>query len=748
VLLVPSSPRDARAAERQLREAVGGGALASSPLARAMLARGIPTERVGLLSLTLRAGAPAVPAAPRGGGGASTGSASPAGEVEGSLGASVAAAAAGARRQLEREREETAAAGGAGGDGGLSNGAIAGVIAGVVAVVATSACLVAFVVRVMVKKGSSRGGRGEGGVEKGGGGGGGGGGNKRGDESKPAVAASTKPFDSSPFSAASAASPFANARMMPSVRPSTAGSAGGKAAAAAATVADPSAAAPRAPLLPTARSGSGSGRDRSASASASEEAAAALDVPFSELRLLSPIGEGAYGRVWLARWRETAVAVKILNAAAAATSSSAAAAAAAAARYQHRIGNGSDDNKLQQQQQPSSSAALPPLLSALRREAGIMSRLRHPNVLQYLGTVAEEGVGSGGGGVGGGGESSSSSLSASASAASACSSHPVTAVIAEYCPHGSVADLLAAAREAVERKRRLLKLRSESSSSSSSGVPSSAAAGADERGNGNGDNNNTNNNNNDGNGGRQPPLQLFELQHHPRPDARAVRAVRQWETRLALALGAAKGMLYLHSRGPAPVLHRDLKAANVLVDGSMRAKVADFNLAREGAPPSSSAGSGALPSPASSSLGAGAANNPRWLAPEVLMGQPATTASDVYSFGIFLWELACWETPWAQAPGPWAVAIGVVERAERPPLPEEVATAGDGGASRSVLSSTPGGAPVDEVGYLSLMRSCWAQDPRERPGFAEVIARLRPVAAAERQRQQQLLQQQQQQQQR
>ena len=45
------------------------------------------------------------------------------------------------------------------------------------------------------------------------------------------------------------------------------------------------------------------------------------------------------------------------------------------------------------------------------------------------------------------------------------------------------------------------------------------------------------------------------------------------------ALDIAYGMTYLHSRKP-PLLHRDLKSANILIDGSYRAKITDFGLAR------------------------------------------------------------------------------------------------------------------------------------------------------------------------
>lgn len=56
-------------------------------------------------------------------------------------------------------------------------------------------------------------------------------------------------------------------------------------------------------------------------------------------------------------------------------------------------------------------------------------------------------------------------------------------------------------------------------------------------------------------------------------------AVLTWSRRLYMALDAAKGMLYLHSQSP-PVLHRDLKSANLMVDKHWNVKVADFNLAR------------------------------------------------------------------------------------------------------------------------------------------------------------------------
>ena len=77
------------------------------------------------------------------------------------------------------------------------------------------------------------------------------------------------------------------------------------------------------------------------------------------------------------------------------------------------------------------------------------------------------------------------------------------------------------------------------------------------------------------------------------------------------------------------------------MDRHWRCKVADFNLSRV-------MDSGAV-------VSSFAANNPRWLAPEVVRSHDYSSASDVFSFGIVMWELLTWQLPWENL-GPFQVS--------------------------------------------------------------------------------------------
>lgn len=105
------------------------------------------------------------------------------------------------------------------------------------------------------------------------------------------------------------------------------------------------------------------------------------------------------------------------------------------------------------------------------------------------------------------------------------------------------------------------------------------------------------------------------------------------------------------------------------------------------------------------------ANNPRWLAPEVLSGEVHTMASDVYPFGLVMWELLTWKTPW-EAEAHYSIQIvNLVARGLRPRLPDN-------------LADLPGDSCPFLEQYTELMEECWDTNPSSRPNYSSIVARL------------------------
>ncbi|KAJ1688552.1 hypothetical protein LUZ63_019942 [Rhynchospora breviuscula] len=99
-----------------------------------------------------------------------------------------------------------------------------------------------------------------------------------------------------------------------------------------------------------------------------------------------------------------------------------------------------------------------------------------------------------------------------------------------------------------------------------------------------------------------------------------------WKLRMKVALGAAKGLAYLHS-AEAKVIYRDFKTSNVLLDSNYNAKLSDFGLAKDG------------PTGEKSHVSTRVMGTQGYAAPEYLATGHLTTKSDVYSFGVVLLEL-------------------------------------------------------------------------------------------------------------
>ncbi|KAF7804337.1 serine/threonine-protein kinase CTR1 [Senna tora] len=265
-----------------------------------------------------------------------------------------------------------------------------------------------------------------------------------------------------------------------------------------------------------------------------------LDIPWSDLVLKERIGSGSFGTVHRAEWNGSDVAVKILM------------------------------------EQDFHAERFKEFL----REVAIMKRLRHPNIVLFMGAVTQP---------------------------------PNLSIVTEYLSRGS----------------------------------------------------------------------LYRLLHKP-----GAREMLDERRRLSMAYDVAKGMNYLHKRNP-PIVHRDLKSPNLLVDKKYTVKVCDFGLSRLKANTFLSSKS--------------AAGTPEWMAPEVLRDEPSNEKSDVYSFGVILWELATLQQPWNNL-NPAQVVAAVGFKGKRLEIPRDL-----------------------NPQVAAIIEACWANEPWKRPSFSSIMDSLRPL---------------------
>ncbi|XP_042512331.1 probable serine/threonine-protein kinase PBL21 [Macadamia integrifolia] len=101
----------------------------------------------------------------------------------------------------------------------------------------------------------------------------------------------------------------------------------------------------------------------------------------------------------------------------------------------------------------------------------------------------------------------------------------------------------------------------------------------------------------------------------------------EWNTRMKIAVGAARGLEYLHCRANPPVIYRDLKSANILLDDDFNPKLSDFGLAKLG------------PVGDKTHVSTRVMGTYGYCAPEYAMSGKLTLKSDVYGFGVVLLEL-------------------------------------------------------------------------------------------------------------
>ncbi|KAG8089439.1 hypothetical protein GUJ93_ZPchr0011g28186 [Zizania palustris] len=183
-----------------------------------------------------------------------------------------------------------------------------------------------------------------------------------------------------------------------------------------------------------------------------------------------------------------------------------------------------------------------------------------------------------------------------------------------------------------------------------------------------------------------------------------------WPRRCKVALGAAKGLMYLHHDCTPAVIHRDIKSTNILLDDDYEAKIADFGIAKVAAEDS-----------AEFSCFAGTHG---YLAPELAYSLKVTEKTDVYSFGVVLLELITGRSPIDPAFGEdkdivfWLSTKLAAESLDDVLDPHVAASASASAKDRE-----------DMIKVLKVAVLCTAKLPAGRPTMRDVVKMLTDAGA-------------------
>lgn len=172
-----------------------------------------------------------------------------------------------------------------------------------------------------------------------------------------------------------------------------------------------------------------------------------------------------------------------------------------------------------------------------------------------------------------------------------------------------------------------------------------------------------------------------------------------WSRRFGIIKDVATGLVYLHEQWEQVVIHRDIKASNVLVDGEFNGRLGDFGLARlydHGKDPQTTHVVGTI----------------GYLAPELSRTGRATTSTDVFAFGVFLLEVVCGRRP-----------VELLSPDEYLILVEWVISAWSRGDILETCDPNLGNDCVEEEVELSLKLGllCSQPNPTDRPSMRRVL---------------------------
>ncbi|KAK6118422.1 hypothetical protein DH2020_047839 [Rehmannia glutinosa] len=192
-------------------------------------------------------------------------------------------------------------------------------------------------------------------------------------------------------------------------------------------------------------------------------------------------------------------------------------------------------------------------------------------------------------------------------------------------------------------------------------------------------------------------------------DRKRIGIELDWKARRRIAIGAARGLAFLHHSCIPHIIHRDMKSSNVLIDENLEARVSDFGMAR-------------LVSAMDTHLSVSTlAGTPGYVPPEYYQSFRCSTKGDVYSYGVVLLELLTGRKPTDSVDFGDNNLVGWVKQSA---AKMRISDVFDPDLMREGL-----GIEIELLQHLKIACACLDDRPSKRPTIIQVMAMFKEIRA-------------------